>query len=87
MGEARRRKKLDPNYGKSKTVDFENMVSNLLLGETLLLCSRIEDESGRGGDTFLEIKISEIAEDDKQSNIKLASEIATQANIINWSLD
>jgi len=82
MGEAKRRKKLDPNYGKSNTVDFDTMFSNLLRGETLLLCSRIEDESEHGGDTFFEVKISEIAEDDKQSNIKLAYEIATQANII-----
>ncbi|MDZ8139032.1 MAG: hypothetical protein RM049_27760 [Nostoc sp. DedQUE04] len=94
MGESKRRKLLDPNYGKPNFLtaldlfgngrSSEEIVLSILSGQTILSCFRIEDESGVGGDAFIENDISEIIGDTAPSaaHLKTAYEIATQENMI-----
>lgn len=72
---------LNPNV---QELSYPELLTQVLSGEMLFCCGRMQDKSGHGGDILIPYKISELA--DKKTNLRSAYETAIQKNIINLGI-
>jgi len=86
MGEAKRRKQLDPNYGKSRPIapnlSQEELIAGVLEGKKILSFVGIQHEPDDGFDVCMPISVPVLLKPDNKTNTRLAYEIATQSNSI-----